>query len=124
MSCSCLAFVDSDNFVTGSNDNMLRQWVIIRKDATTKISQTHLLRAHSGRVLCVAVCRSWSLIVSGSEDGTVSLWDLNRSIYVRSINHNSVSAKRGKGGNEVNLVAINASTVSSPSFVHAKSTTQ
>ena len=98
---------------------MVRQWSITRRDGATKVTQTHLLRAHSGVVLCVATCRSWSLIVSGSEDGTVALWDLNRSVYVRSIRHEINAAKGGIGnkGNAVYAVAVNASTVSAFDFL-------
>jgi WD40 repeat protein len=117
--CLCLGFVDSDSFVTGSDDYMVRQWSITRKDGSTRISQTQLLRGHSGSVLCVAACRSWSIIVSGSEDGTVAIWDLNRSIYVRSIRHevDSVRGRTAKGGNAVHAVAVQMSTVSTILFI-------
>lgn len=110
VSCICIAFVDSDHFLTGSSDSMLRLWQINRKDSKTSISRTHLLRAHEAGVLCVATCRSWSIAVSGSEDGTAVIWDLNRAVYVRSIVHKP----KGESGEKysVYLVAINQSTVS------------
>lgn len=45
------------------------------------------MRGHSDKVVCVAASRAWSLIVSGSEDGSAIIWDLNRASYVRSLWH-------------------------------------
>ena len=63
------------------------------------------MRSHSAPVVCVAATRTWSIVVSGSKDGSAVLWDLNRGTYVRSIWH-------GHGPNHmVHLVAIHESTV-------------
>ncbi|KAG6836953.1 hypothetical protein H0H93_000594 [Arthromyces matolae] len=64
------------------------------------------MRIHTDEVTCVTTSRSWSVVVSGSKDGSAALWDLNRGVYIRSIWH-------GDGGesNAVNLVTINESTV-------------
>ena len=63
------------------------------------------MRVHRDTIICVAASRSWSVIVSGSKDGTAVLWDLNRAVYMRSISH-------GEGDSVgVHLVAINESTV-------------
>lgn len=64
------------------------------------------MRIHTDEVVCVAASRAWSLVVSGSKDGSAAIWDLNRGMYVRSIWH-------GEGGESttVNLVVINESTV-------------
>ena len=85
---------------------MLRLWRLSRSDGITSMSQTHTLRAHSGPVLCITACKTWSIIVSGSEDGSAVIWDLNRAIYVRSIWHGDTIEH-----DSVNLVAVNDSTV-------------
>lgn len=73
---------------------------------SSRLTPTHIMRAHTANVLCVAASRVWSLAVSGSEDGSAVLWDLNRGVYVRSIWH-------GSGADAaVHLVSINESTVS------------
>jgi len=110
MPCLCAAFVDSDNFVTGLWDYTVRMWKLTRKDSVVRMEERHIMRAHAGRVLCVAVCRPWAIIVSGSEDGTAVIWDLNRATYVRSLRHTSPSGDEAWEDTAVRLVAINSST--------------
>lgn len=86
---------------------MLRMWRLSRKDGSTTLAQTHMLRAHSANVVCVTACRAWSIIVSGSEDGTAIVWDLNRAVYVNTINHR----EDDKDNAAVHCVAVNDSTV-------------
>ena len=106
--------------VTGSLDYTVRLWQMSRSFGTSstprygepplKIVLTHLMRSHRAPVACVAASRSWSLVVSGSEDGSLALWDLNRGSYIRSIWH-------GEGKDwTIRLAAIHESTVSSKSF--------
>jgi len=116
--CTCAAFADSDNLVTGSSDHTVRLWRLRRgnqngsinaisaKDGFTSITLSHILRVHTEELLCVAASRAWSVIVSGSKDGSAALWDLNRGIYVRSIWHGE-----GDDSSAVHLAAINESTV-------------
>nr|VWO93939.1 G protein beta subunit Gib2 [Ganoderma boninense] len=106
--CSCATYADSDTLITGSTDNMVRLWQITRNDRNREqpvtLQLTHLMRGHTAKVTCITASRSWSLIVSGSKDGSAALWDLNRGAYTRSIWH-------GIGpSSEVHLVAINEST--------------
>jgi WD40 repeat protein len=65
------------------------------------------MRIHTDEVTCVTASRTWSIVLSGSKDGSAALWDLNRGVYVRSIWHG-----KGEESTAVNLVAINESTVS------------
>jgi WD40 repeat protein len=104
--CTCAIFVDHINLVTGSSDHIVRLWRINRvQSGSMNLALSHIMRVHIDEVTCVAASRTWSLVVSGSKDGSVALWDLNRGSYVRSIRH-------GNGGDSaVHLVAVNESTV-------------
>ncbi|KAF8882140.1 hypothetical protein BD779DRAFT_1544178 [Infundibulicybe gibba] len=110
--CNCAAFADSNSLVTGSSDFTVRLWKVSRGTQNnqpsiigTRITLSHIMRIHTDEVVCVAASRTWSLVVSGSKDGSAALWDLNRGVYVRSIWHGDSSPC-----NTVNLVAINEST--------------
>ncbi|KAG2357108.1 hypothetical protein BDR07DRAFT_1421270 [Suillus spraguei] len=118
---ACAAFADQDTLVTGSGDNIVRIWRVNqgqvahlgfvgspgrpRRHASSMLSMTHLLRGHTQRVACIATSRTWSVIVSGSEDGSAIVWDLNRGSYRHSIWHGNENLKA-----EVYLSAINEST--------------
>ncbi|THV04025.1 beach-domain-containing protein [Dendrothele bispora CBS 962.96] len=114
-SCACAAFADSSNLVTGSSDHIVRLWTLTRGHLTglpLSISVSHTMRVHTDKVISVAASRAWSIAVSGSEDGSAAVWDLNRALYIRSIWHGSE-----KGGSEdkekaaaVHLIDINEST--------------
>lgn len=107
--CTCATFADSDNLITGSSDYTVRLWKVARGSSnppgggSTRVSLTHLMRIHTDEVVCVTASRAWSMVLSGSRDGSAALWDLNRGIYIRSIWHSE--------GDTVHLVAINESTV-------------
>lgn len=109
--CTCAAFADPNSLVTGSSDYTVRLWKTARPSANStftglRATLSHIMRVHTDEVVCVAASRAWSLVVSGSKDGSAALWDLNRGVYVRSIWH-------GDGGelSAVNIVSINESTV-------------
>lgn len=106
---TCAAFADTDNLVTGSSDYTVRIWRVTRSSQpsgpSVSLSLSHIMRGHTGEVLCVAASRPWSLAVSGSVDGTAIIWDLNKGVYVRSITHGT-----GEGA-AISLVSINDSTV-------------
>ncbi|KAA1472737.1 beach-domain-containing protein [Dentipellis sp. KUC8613] len=107
MDCTCAAFADPDNLITGSSDHIVRLWHVSHgtaRDSFMHVSLQHLMRLHTHRITCVAASRLWSIIVSGSSDGSAAVWDLNKAIYTTSIWH-------GKDeGSEVHLAAVNDST--------------
>lgn len=109
--------------MTGWSDYTVRQWRLLRGSTTASsssltlssnasgklsMSLSHIMRIHTDEVVCVAASRTWSVIVSGSKDGSAAIWDLNRGGYVRSIWH---SQGKKSEFTSVNLVAINESTV-------------
>jgi len=81
------------------------------------------LIAVSAAVLCVVASTSYSIVVSGSEDCTAAVWDLNRGEYVRSLRGHAsavqqVAVDGGSGliataaGPEVRLWSINGDLLS------------
>jgi WD40 repeat protein len=111
--CTCAAFSDINNLVTGCSDYTVRLWRISRgsqtaaanaKDGVMNVTLSHIMRVHTAEVLSVTASRAWSVAVSASKDGSAAIWDSNKGVYVRSIWHGE--------GDEVHLVAVNESTVS------------
>lgn len=111
--CACATFADTSRLVTGSSDYMVRLWKVSRGQQVAgstsgggmHLALSHIMRVHTDEVICVAASRQWSLVVSGSKDGSAALWDLNKGAYVRSIWH-----AEGDKHMSVDLVAINDST--------------
>ncbi|KAI5063137.1 hypothetical protein GOP47_0021684 [Adiantum capillus-veneris] len=78
---------DGRVLVTGGEDGVVAIWRL-RKQGVRR--QRHLqlqraLSAHTQRVTCLAVCQSYGLVVSGSEDRSVIFWDLSSLEYVRQL---------------------------------------
>ena len=126
MSPTCAAFADQDTFVTGSDDSLVRIWHLshaspststfvgstttkTRKGRDPSLTLVHLLRKHTAPIISLHVSRAWSVVISGSLDGSAILWDLNRGLYVRSIWHAGVDCSIEDAA--VHIVAINESTV-------------
>nr|XP_019013052.1 uncharacterized protein I206_02549 [Kwoniella pini CBS 10737]OCF51833.1 hypothetical protein I206_02549 [Kwoniella pini CBS 10737] len=83
-------FASPSLLITVSGQGVLTAWRITiksggyrRGDATLQREAT--LRGHTGKITCLAANTSWSLLVSGSEDGTAMVWDTNRLRYTRTL---------------------------------------
>lgn len=104
--CNSVAFADGENMASGGSDHTVRLWKLIRSyGVPLRIAVSHVMRGHRESVTCVAASRTWSIVASGSKDGSAIVWDLNSGTYVASIWHGS-DERHG-----VHLVAINESTV-------------
>ncbi|KAF7722919.1 hypothetical protein EC973_002599 [Apophysomyces ossiformis] len=93
-------FPDSRTLVTGGTDNVVCMWKI-KQDKNTDFTLLESLRGHSAPVTSITSSRSYSILVSGSEDKTAIVWDLNRMQYVRTLNGHESS---------VDIVRINDTT--------------
>ena len=81
---TCAVFTDDSTLITGSEDTTVCVWQV-RIGKTFEIQLKECLRGHSGRITSLAFSKSFSVIVSGSEDGSAIVWDLNRLKYVRQL---------------------------------------
>eukprot|EP01090_Pellita_catalonica_P014936 TRINITY_DN3916_c0_g1_i2.p1 TRINITY_DN3916_c0_g1~~TRINITY_DN3916_c0_g1_i2.p1 ORF type:complete len:712 (-),score=111.66 TRINITY_DN3916_c0_g1_i2:2-1879(-) len=77
---------DCKFLATGGTSSVVKLWRKSRKRSKGRLIRLlALLCGHSDTVLCVVISRAWNVIVSGSADGTVIIWDLNTQSYVRSL---------------------------------------
>ncbi|KAJ3272044.1 hypothetical protein HDV01_005996 [Terramyces sp. JEL0728] len=82
-------FVDQDTLVTGGEDTTVCIWSYANtKKPTLELSAC--MRGHKSKICTIAASRSFSIIVSGAEDNTAIIWELNHNQYIQSlVGHNS-----------------------------------
>ncbi|WVR06613.1 hypothetical protein IAU60_003645 [Kwoniella sp. DSM 27419] len=83
-------FASPTLLITVSGHGVLTAWRMTIKGSGYRRGDVSLqreatLRGHVGKITCLAANTSWSLLVSGSEDGTAMVWDSNRLRYVRTL---------------------------------------
>ena len=61
------------------------EFLISEKERVTKYVLSDVLLGHSKQVSCMHVSDSFGLLVTGSEDKSVIVWDLHKLFYVRSL---------------------------------------
>nr|XP_018262052.1 uncharacterized protein I303_05067 [Kwoniella dejecticola CBS 10117]OBR84210.1 hypothetical protein I303_05067 [Kwoniella dejecticola CBS 10117] len=83
-------FASPSLLITVSGQGVLTAWRLTiksggyrRGDASLQREAT--LRGHVGKITCLAANTSWSLLVSGSDDGTAMVWDTNKLRYTRTL---------------------------------------
>ncbi|KAI9493852.1 hypothetical protein BDB00DRAFT_938645 [Zychaea mexicana] len=97
---STACFPDSRILATGSTDGTVCMWKV-KHEKAMDFTLLECLRGHSSSVVSLAASRSYSVLVSGSNDKTAIIWDLNRMEYVRTL--------QGHDG-PVDTVQVNDST--------------
>ncbi|KAK1289585.1 hypothetical protein QJS10_CPB18g01229 [Acorus calamus] len=80
---------DGHILVTGGDDGVISVWRI-SKDGAKARTQRRLnlersLCAHTSKITCLHVSQPYMLIVTGSDDHTVILWDLSSLIFVKQL---------------------------------------
>ncbi|EPY52909.1 beige protein [Schizosaccharomyces cryophilus OY26] len=79
-----LLVCDERTFLTASSDLTLRLWQL-SDSKPVRLSSKKVLYGHRANITSVAVCKAFSIIVSGDETGHLMVWDLNRAEFVRSV---------------------------------------
>ncbi|KAK4418318.1 protein SPIRRIG [Sesamum alatum] len=81
------ASLDGQILVTGADDGLVCVWRI-GKDGPRALQHLQLeksLCGHTGKITCLHVSQPYMMIVSGSDDCTVILWDLSSLVFVRQL---------------------------------------
>lgn len=99
---TCVLSPSHRHLVTGGADTTVRVWALAgRRAQGQRLSLDRTLCGHSATVTALACATSFHTLVSGSEDETCIVWDLNRLRYLRTL--------RGMGG-PVCAVAVSSTT--------------
>lgn len=76
------ASVRGDWLATGCLDSTIRVWQL----ASDKLQYQAVLSGHDGYpITCIDLCTEFSVIVSGSEEGRVLVWDLRSLSFIRHL---------------------------------------
>lgn len=78
---------DGQILVTGADDGLVNVWRTCRigNRALRRLQLEKPLCGHTAKVTCLQVSQPYMLIVSGSDDCTVIIWDLSSMVFVRQL---------------------------------------
>ncbi|RCI07112.1 hypothetical protein CU098_000831 [Rhizopus stolonifer] len=93
-------FTDSSTLITGGTDGLVCLWKVKNQKSVT-FTLSECLKGHTDIVTTITASRSYSVIVTGSEDKTAIIWDLSTKKYIQSL--------RGHE-NKVEHISINDTT--------------
>ena len=69
--------------VSGGTGGVVSFWKIHNSAQSLKYSgSVRHLRGHGGPINCLAACKPYSIVVTGSSDKTAIIWDTNRCVCV------------------------------------------
>ncbi|XP_060728472.1 WD repeat- and FYVE domain-containing protein 4 isoform X2 [Tachysurus vachellii] len=88
----CAACPNGNIIITAGSNTVVCVWdVSINKDKLKYMKLKQVLYGHTDTVNCVAVSESHSVIISGSQDQTCILWDLEELNYITQLPAHSSS---------------------------------
>lgn len=78
---------DGQTLVTGADDGLISVWRISKDGPriTRQLQLEKALSAHTSKVTCLHVSQPYMLILSGSDDRSVIIWDLSTLVFVRQL---------------------------------------
>ncbi|KAJ5723570.1 hypothetical protein N7488_001605 [Penicillium malachiteum] len=82
---SFASFADSRTLITCGTDCTISLWTVTSTSRSVDLQPVGSLFGHRAPVSVLAVSRSFSTLLSASNDGQIMLWDLNRRCFVRAL---------------------------------------
>ncbi|KAI3682688.1 hypothetical protein L1987_82849 [Smallanthus sonchifolius] len=79
---------DGQVLVTGADDGLVCVWRVgsysgPRAPRTLQLEKA--LSAHTAKITCLHICQPYMIIISGSDDCSVVLWDLSSLVFIRQL---------------------------------------
>ncbi|XP_021253682.1 WD repeat- and FYVE domain-containing protein 4 isoform X2 [Numida meleagris] len=100
--CLCAVCPSATTVITSGTSSVVCVWELsLVKDKVKRLSLRQALYGHSQAVTCLAASVTYCIIVSGSDDRTCIIWDLNHLTYITQLPAHGAS---------LSSVAINNST--------------
>jgi hypothetical protein len=76
---------DGNILSTGGDDGVVAVWRFVKDGIRRLLRMEKALCAHTAKITCIYVSQPYSLIVSGSDDCSVILWDLTSLVFVKQL---------------------------------------
>lgn len=76
---------DGNILTTGGDDGVVAVWRFVKDGIRRLLRMEKALCAHTAKITCIYVSQPYSLIVSGSDDCSVILWDLTGLVFVKQL---------------------------------------
>ncbi|EEC76165.1 hypothetical protein OsI_13474 [Oryza sativa Indica Group] len=76
---------DGNILTTGGDDGVVAVWRFFKDGTRRLLRMEKALCAHTAKITCIYVSQPYSLIVSGSDDCSVILWDLTSLAFVKQL---------------------------------------
>uniref|UniRef100_A0A8C6ZLT9 Uncharacterized protein n=1 Tax=Nothoprocta perdicaria TaxID=30464 RepID=A0A8C6ZLT9_NOTPE len=100
--CLCAVCPSAATIITSGTSSVVCVWELsLIKDKVKRLNLRQALYGHTQAVTCLAASVTYSIIVSGSDDKTCIIWDLNQLTYTVQLPAHETS---------ISAVAINDST--------------
>ncbi|KAI3886193.1 hypothetical protein MKX03_010713 [Papaver bracteatum] len=79
--------LDGQTLVTGTEDSVISVWRIWKSGprGMRHLQLKRSLCAHTNKITCLHVSQQYMMIVSGSDDCTIILWDLSSLVFVKQL---------------------------------------
>jgi WD40 repeat protein len=84
----CALCLDSYTLITAGESTVVCVWRLVAgsvRERSRQLQPKKTLYGHTAPVTCLALSKPYSILVSGSEDQTCIIWDVNRWSYVRQL---------------------------------------
>lgn len=79
------SFADSRTLITCGTDCTISLWAVTANSRSVDLQPIGSLFGHRAPITVLAVSRSFSALLSASNDGQIMLWDLNRRCFVQAL---------------------------------------
>ncbi|CAH1417724.1 unnamed protein product [Lactuca virosa] len=79
---------DGQVLVTGADDGLVSVWRVGTHPGFRAPRSLHLeksLSAHTNKITCLHICQPYMVILSGSDDCSVIIWDLSSLVFIRQL---------------------------------------
>lgn len=88
-SIDCIAFINESNFISGTDNNSISIWSLMKKKPVVTVKNAHHGQDQNGNsstqtnwITCVAALHNTDLVASGSKDGCIKLWKISKNYTV------------------------------------------